>query len=109
MQVNIATNIDRKPPKKEAFLEEVFWRYWCRCELGRRSDAQKSNIDAQYRRLTNQQNHSKYRLENYLDLGARTTPGDASLVQLTILLGVIDGIENALFLLVKLRDRKSSF
>ena len=50
-----------------------------------------------------------YRLGSHLDLGAGTTPGDASLVQLTIHLGGIDGIESTLFLLVKLRNRKSSF
>ena len=50
-----------------------------------------------------------YRLATYLDLAAGTTPGAASLVQLTLPLGIVDGIENTLFLLVKQRDRKSSF
>ena len=50
-----------------------------------------------------------YRLGNYLDLGAPTTPGDVSLVQLTMLLGLIDGPENTLFVLVKRRNRKNHF
>ena len=48
-----------------------------------------------------------YRLGNYLDLGAPTTPGHVSLVQLTMLLGLIDGPENTLFVLVKRRNRKN--
>ena len=48
-----------------------------------------------------------YRLGNYLDLGAPTTPGDVSLVQLSMLLGLIGASENTLFVLVKRRNRKN--
>jgi len=50
-----------------------------------------------------------YRLGNYINLGAWTTPVGARCVQLTIPVGVSDGIENTQFLLVKQRDHKSSF
>ena len=50
-----------------------------------------------------------YRLRNYLNLGAPTTPGDVSLVQLIMLLGLIDGPKNTLFVLVKRRNRKNHF
>ena len=50
-----------------------------------------------------------YRLGNCLNSGTWITLGDASMEQVTMLLGAIDGIKNTLFLLVKLRDQKVHF
>jgi len=50
-----------------------------------------------------------YRLENRLNSGTWITLGDASMEQVTMLLGAIDGIKNTLFSLVKLRDQKVHF
>ena len=50
-----------------------------------------------------------YRLCDYIDLGALTTPGDGSLMQLTTPLGEIYGFENTQFSLVKQCNHKSSF